>query len=170
LSSFCVSSWTLTRKSLFCAQYLVTELWNVNSISWWCLEYCYWWRGTWLLEKWCHRVCRQLLLIRNRSVLRIYRAIIYFQLYQFSWIHWWWNVRWHLNLWFWYLLINYLVTYSVCVLWFITTYAINASHHQRCDFEPRSGEMYSIQHYVIRFVSDLRQSVFFYGYSGFLHQ
>ena len=27
----------------------------------------------------------------------------------------------------------------------------------RCEFEPRSGEVYSIQHYVIKFVSDLRQ-------------
>ena len=25
------------------------------------------------------------------------------------------------------------------------------------EFEPRSGEVYSIQHYVIKFVSDLRQ-------------
>jgi len=22
------------------------------------LEYCYWWRGCWLLETWSHRVCR----------------------------------------------------------------------------------------------------------------
>jgi hypothetical protein len=27
----------------------------------------------------------------------------------------------------------------------------------RCEFEPCSAEMYSIQHYVIKFVSDLRQ-------------
>ena len=33
------------------------------------------------------------------------------------------------------------------------------------------GEVYSIQHFVIKFVSDLRQiGVFFLGYSGFLHQ
>ena len=31
------------------------------------------------------------------------------------------------------------------------------------------GEVYSIQHYVIMFVSDLRQAVVFSGYSGF-HQ
>ena len=33
---------------------------------------------------------------------------------------------------------------------------------------PAHGEVYSIQHYLIKFVSDL--SVVFYGYSGFLHQ
>jgi hypothetical protein len=26
-----------------------------------------------------------------------------------------------------------------------------------CEFESRSGEVYSIQHYVIKFISDLRQ-------------
>ena len=31
------------------------------------------------------------------------------------------------------------------------------------------GEVYSLQHYVIKFVSDLWQVVFS-GYSGFLHQ
>ena len=35
-----------------------------------------------------------------------------------------------------------------------TTYAIKANHHW-CDFESRSGQ--GIQHYVIKFVSDLRQ-------------
>jgi len=39
----------------------------------------------------------------------------------------------------------------------ITTYAISVIHHKHCQFEPRSGEVYSIQHYVIKFVSDLRQ-------------
>ena len=34
---------------------------------------------------------------------------------------------------------------------------IGAYHHQSCEFEPRSDEMYSIQHYVIKFVSYLRQ-------------
>ena len=33
-------------------------------------------------------------------------------------------------------------------------------------FNPAHGEVYSIQHYVITFVSD--RSVVFYGYSGFL--
>ena len=40
---------------------------------------------------------------------------------------------------------------------FITTHAISVYHHKRCEFEPCSGEVYSIQHYVIKFVSDLRQ-------------
>jgi hypothetical protein len=49
------------------------------------------------------------------------------------------------------------------VVGFTTTYAISAYHHYRCEFESRSGEVYSIQqHYVIKFVSDLRQV------SGFL--
>jgi len=38
---------------------------------------------------------------------------------------------------------------------FITTYAISAYHHQQCEFEYCSDEVYSIQHYVIKFVSDL---------------
>ena len=40
---------------------------------------------------------------------------------------------------------------------FTTTYAISAYHHKCCEFEPYSGEVYSIQYYVIKFVSDLRQ-------------
>jgi hypothetical protein len=48
------------------------------------------------------------------------------------------------------------------VIWFITIWAISAYHHQRCEIEPRTGEVYSVQHYVIKFVSDLRQV------SGFL--
>jgi len=43
------------------------------------------------------------------------------------------------------------------VVGFITTYAITAYHHWSCEFEPRSGEVYSKQYYVIKFVSDLRQ-------------
>jgi hypothetical protein len=38
-----------------------------------------------------------------------------------------------------------------------TTCAISAYHYLSCEFEPRSGEVYSIQHYVVKFVSDLRQ-------------
>jgi len=38
------------------------------------------------------------------------------------------------------------------VVGFITTY-----HHKRCEFESHSGNVYSIQHYVIKFVSNLRQ-------------
>ena len=41
------------------------------------------------------------------------------------------------------------------VVGFTTTYAISAYHHWRCEFEPRSGR--GVQHYVIKFVSDLRQ-------------
>ena len=38
---------------------------------------------------------------------------------------------------------------------FTTTYAISAYHHLCCEFESRSGR--DVQHYVIKFVSDLRQ-------------
>jgi hypothetical protein len=43
------------------------------------------------------------------------------------------------------------------VVGFITTYAISDYHHYHCEFESHSDEVYSIQHYVIKFVSDLRQ-------------
>ena len=42
------------------------------------------------------------------------------------------------------------------VVGFTTTYATNA-YHQRCEFESRSNEMYLLQHYLIKLVSDLRQ-------------
>ena len=45
---------------------------------------------------------------------------------------------------------------------FTTIYVISAYHHQCCEFEPRLGEVYSIENYVIEFVSELRQV------SGFL--
>jgi len=45
---------------------------------------------------------------------------------------------------------------------FTTTYAIS-------EFESHSGEVYLLQHYMIKFVTNLR-SVLFSGYSGFLHQ
>ena len=38
-----------------------------------------------------------------------------------------------------------------------TTCTISAYQHQRCEFESRSDEMYAIQHFVIKFVSNLRQ-------------
>jgi hypothetical protein len=41
------------------------------------------------------------------------------------------------------------------VVGFTTTYAISAYHHWSCEFESRSGR--GVQHYVIKFVSDLRQ-------------
>ena len=41
------------------------------------------------------------------------------------------------------------------VIGFTTTYAISAYHHWCCEFESRSGR--GVQHYVIKFVRDLRQ-------------
>jgi hypothetical protein len=41
------------------------------------------------------------------------------------------------------------------VVGFTITYAISAYHHRWCEFESRSGR--GIQHYVIKFVIDLRQ-------------
>jgi len=41
---------------------------------------------------------------------------------------------------------------------------VECSYKRVHEFESHSGEVYSIQHYVIKFVSDLRQvSVFFKG-------
>jgi hypothetical protein len=39
------------------------------------------------------------------------------------------------------------------VVGFTTTYAISAYHHWCCEFESRSGR--GVQHYVIKFASDL---------------
>jgi hypothetical protein len=41
------------------------------------------------------------------------------------------------------------------VVGFTTTYAISAYHYWCCEFESRSGR--GVQHYVMKFVSDLRQ-------------
>jgi hypothetical protein len=44
------------------------------------------------------------------------------------------------------------------ITWFCieyNTYAISAYHHWCCQFESQSGR--GVQHYVIKFVSDLRQ-------------
>jgi len=41
------------------------------------------------------------------------------------------------------------------VVGFTTTYAISVYHHWCCEFEIWSGR--GVQHYVIKFVSDLRQ-------------
>jgi hypothetical protein len=38
------------------------------------------------------------------------------------------------------------------VVGFTIIYAISAYHHKRCEFESCSGEVYLIQHYVIKFV------------------
>jgi hypothetical protein len=43
------------------------------------------------------------------------------------------------------------------VVGFTITYAISVYHQLSCEFESCSGEVYSIQHYVMKFVSDLRQ-------------
>jgi len=48
---------------------------------------------------------------------------------------------------------------------FMTTYVISVYRNYCCEFESCSFEMFSIQHYVIKFVSDVRQVVFS-GYSG----
>ena len=45
---------------------------------------------------------------------------------------------------------------------FTVTYATSDSRHRCCDLESRSGR--GVQHYLIKFVSDLRQVC------GFLHQ
>jgi len=47
------------------------------------------------------------------------------------------------------------------VVGLITNCAISVYHHQRCEFESRSGKVYSIQHYMIKFVTDLGQVVDF---------
>jgi hypothetical protein len=38
----------------------------------------------------------------------------------------------------------------------LSTYAISTYHHLRCEFESRSGEVSSIQLYVIKFAMGLR--------------
>jgi hypothetical protein len=52
------------------------------------------------------------------------------------------------------------------VVRFMTNYVISTHHHYRCEFEFHSGEVYSIQYYVIKSVTCDRWVVF----SGFLHQ
>jgi hypothetical protein len=44
----------------------------------------------------------------------------------------------------------------------------SANNHKHCEFKSHSGEVYSIQHYVIKFVSDLRQDIGFLPVLGFL--
>ena len=41
------------------------------------------------------------------------------------------------------------------VISFTNTRAISAYHHYSCDFEPARCGVYSIQHYVMKFVGDL---------------
>ena len=54
------------------------------------------------------------------------------------------------------------VTRDLMVVGFTTTFAISDYHHWSCEFEFLSGEVYSIEHYLLKFVNDLRQV------SGFL--
>jgi hypothetical protein len=35
-----------------------------------------------------------------------------------------------------------------------SAFAVSAYHHYRCEFEPRSGDVYSIQRDVIKFVNE----------------
>ena len=55
------------------------------------------------------------------------------------------------------------------VVGFKTTYASGAYHHERSEFESSAGEECTIQHYVISFVSDLRQVSGFLRVLGFPH-
>ena len=50
------------------------------------------------------------------------------------------------------------------IVGFTTTSVISAYHHKSCELKYTDGEVYLITHYVIKFVSDLRQL------SGFPHQ
>ena len=51
-----------------------------------------------------------------------------------------------------------------------TTVLILSSHFTNVVISnPTHSEAYLIQHYVIKFLSDLWQVIFFPGYSGFLH-
>jgi hypothetical protein len=54
------------------------------------------------------------------------------------------------------------------VVGFTPTYVISLYHHWCCGFESWSGR--GVQHYVIKFVSDLWQVSGFLRSSGFLHQ
>ena len=46
-----------------------------------------------------------------------------------------------------------------------TIYAISTNEHYGCEYESHSSEVYSIRHYVMKFVSDLQQIGGFSGYS-----
>ena len=47
------------------------------------------------------------------------------------------------------------------VVGFTNTYAISAYHHWSCEFESYSDDVYSIQHYVIKFISEFQQVICF---------
>jgi hypothetical protein len=74
---------------------------------------------------------------------------------------WWYNFH-YIIIWLFYDLTFVLSEWGCrghdrMVIGFITTYAISAYDHYSCEFESCSGEVYSIQHYVIKFVRDLWQ-------------
>ena len=50
---------------------------------------------------------------------------------------------------------------TVIVWQFGSTCAISAYHNLCCEFEPVHDVVYSIQHYVMKFASDLRQGRWF---------
>jgi hypothetical protein len=54
------------------------------------------------------------------------------------------------------------------VVGFTTTYAISSYHHWYCEFESRSRQ--GVQHYPMKFVSDLRQVGGFFWVLRFLYQ
>jgi hypothetical protein len=51
---------------------------------------------------------------------------------------------------------------------FTTISTISAYHHKSCEIQPVHGEVYLIQHSVIKFVSDLQQVGGFLGSISFL--
>ena len=62
------------------------------------------------------------------------------------------------------------VIHGRMVVGFTTTFVISAYHNWSCEFESISGGVYSIQHSLKKFVSDLQQVGGFLRHSGFLHQ
>jgi hypothetical protein len=58
---------------------------------------------------------------------------------------------------------------SHMVVGFTTAYATVPITTEVVSSYPTHGKVYSIQQYVIKFVTDLGMSVVFSGYSGFLH-
>jgi hypothetical protein len=56
------------------------------------------------------------------------------------------------------------------VVGFMITYAISAYHHKSCEFKSHSGDVYSIQRYVISLLVTCGRLVVLSGYSGLLHQ
>ena len=84
---------------------------------------------------------------------------------------------WHMYIYpHFHLKLKYFATFTTLSMWvwsccggdrmvvgFTTTCAISAYHNWCCDFKSRSG--WGVKHYVIKFVSDLRQVIVFCGSS-----